>query len=412
MSAHRRAPSTPQSRAQFDPTLGIIALVPDRWDGIVTVRHHVLRRLAKYHPIVWVEPAANWREFLRPTSAHFLSRDRWSQPIQDVDVFAAGFKHPAFHRPARLARANLRSRLLEARKRLLARGAERIALYIWRDEFGEAIEVVPHDFSCYHIDDEYSFSDTEVETSPQELRLLRNVDQVIVHSDALLEKKGGVNRNTVLIPNGVDFASFSMPRAEPADLAAIRHPRIGYAGMIKRQLDLALLLRIARARPEWSIVMVGPLGQVKGKEDIIAALQQMSNVHFLGRKAASDLPAYVQHFDVCLMCYELNAYTRYIYPLKMHEYLAGGRPAVASAVPAVERFADVVAIARTDEEWLKEIASALSQSDPNDLRVAERRAAARSNDWEELVGRIASLFRRRNEDQDDNTLSVLSSQRQ
>lgn len=380
---------------QFDPSLGIIALVPDFWDGIVTVRHQVLRRLAQYHPLVWMEPAANWREFLRPSSAHFLANDRWSQPMRNVDVFAAGWQRPIFHRPEWAARRSLSSRLQQARARLLARGVERVALYVWRDQFAEAIDSVAHDFSCYHVDDEYSFSEAEVEISPQELGLLRRGNQVIVHSDALFAKKGRINPNTALIPNGVDFALFSRPQAEPRDLASIPHPRVGYAGMIKRQLDLALLLRMAKARPAWSIVLVGPVGNISGKEHIVAALRQLPNVHFLGRKPATDLPAYIQHFDVCLMCYEMNDYTRYIYPLKMHEYLAAGRPAVSSPVPAVEQFADVVSLARSDPEWFAAIERALLEHRGDAERVAARRAAAQSHDWDALVAKIAHLFRSR-----------------
>ena len=110
-------------------------------------------------------------------------------------------------------------------------------------------------------------------------------------------------------------------------MASIAHPRVGYAGVIKRQLDFDLLVRLARARPQWSFVLVGPVTNVEGKEQQLAALRQMHNVHYLGGKPAKDLPSYIQHFDVCLMCYEVNDYTQYIYPLKLNEYLAsGGRP--------------------------------------------------------------------------------------
>jgi len=70
--------------------LGIIALVPDDWDGIVTLRHQVLRRLAQYYQVVWVEPALNWREFLKPSGSHFLASDRWSEPSPSMEVLATG----------------------------------------------------------------------------------------------------------------------------------------------------------------------------------------------------------------------------------------------------------------------------------------------------------------------------------
>jgi glycosyltransferase involved in cell wall biosynthesis len=373
-------------------SLGIIALIPDDWGGIVTLRHQVLQRLAKYYRIVWVEPAANWREFLKPSGPLFFATDRWSEPSPGMEVLATGYRHPNFDRRGWFSAASLRSRLALARQRLLARGATRIALYLWRDEFADTLELVPHDFSCYHIDDEYSFSDKDRPISPREMSLMRRVNQVIVHSPALFQKKGSVNKNTALIPNGVDFPLFSTPHTAPPDIASIPRPRIGYAGVIKRQLDLALLVNLARARPQWSFVLVGPVMNVKGKEGLLAQLQQMRNVHFLGHKPAPDLPRYVQHFDVCLMCYEVNDYTHYIYPLKLHEYLASGRAVVSAPIDAVLPFGHVVALAKDEGEWLAAIEAALAEVDRDGTRAAARQAVARDCDWDVLVEKIARLF--------------------
>ena len=177
-------------------SLGIIALVADPWRGIMTVRHHVLRRLARRYHVEWVEPAVEWREFIRPARPLFLARDQWSEPEPSLEVLTTGFRHPLLHRPRWAATASMRSRLALARRRLLSRGATRIALYIWREEFASALDLVAHDFSCYHIDDEYSFSDIDLPNSPRELELIRRVDQVIVHPRTLFEKKGGINPNT------------------------------------------------------------------------------------------------------------------------------------------------------------------------------------------------------------------------
>ena len=372
-------------------TTGIIALVPDDWDYVVTLRHQVMQRLAKYYPVVWVEPARNWREFLNRKGLGSVM-DRWAQPVPGMDVLTPGARHPLFYKPTWLADATLRSRLTAARNRLRARGAKRIALYLWRDAYADALDLVQHDFSCYHIDDDYRFSDKESPTSRRELDLLRQVDQVIIHSPALFEKKGSVNPKTALIPNGVDFPLFSTPHAEPADIASIPHPRIGYAGVIKRQLDLGLLLRLARLRPDWSFVMVGPVMNVEGKQQELEGLRQLANVYLLGGKPAHELPAYIQHFDVGLMCYELNDYTRYIYPLKLHEYLASGRPAVSAPISAVLRFTNVVTVAKDDAEWLAAIESALAERDPEGTAIRARQEVARKSDWEVLVGQIARLF--------------------
>jgi len=153
-----------------------------------------------------------------------------------------------------------------------------------------------------------------------------------------------------------------------------------------------LLVRLAHARPDWSLVMVGPMGNVSGKEQTLADLRALPNVHFLGTKRLDALPGYVQHMDVCLMCYEINDYTKYIYPLKLHEYLAAGRPSVASPIEAVLDHSDVVVIARTAEEWLSGIAGSLAPSASGQAEVARRQARARLYDWGALAEVVAKLM--------------------
>ncbi len=373
----------------LDTSVGVIALVPDAWNNIVMPRHQVLKRLASHFPVVWVEPAYGWRECWLPSSAHFMKPDRWWSPAPGLEVVTPGRLHPSFVWPHWLALLTLRSRLATARRRLVAQGAKRIVLYIWRDEFADALGLVDHDVSCYHIDDEYSFDERDAPNSPREIELLRRVDQVIVHSAALLAKKGGINPHTARVPNGVDYLSYATPHAAFPDLAAVPRPRIGYAGVIKKQLDLALLVRLARARTEYSFVLVGPILNVTGKERQIVELKQLRNVFFLGEKSADELPAYVQHFDVCLMCYEINDYTKYIYPLKLNEYLATGRPTVSSPIDAVTRFASVVTLARTDAEWLAAVDASLEEPARAASVVESRRAFARTHEWDALVNRIA-----------------------
>lgn len=374
---------------------GVIALVPDAWRDVVMPRHQVLGRLARRFPVVWIDPPAGWRSYWLPGADRFLHRRDWTSPLPGLTVLQPGMLLPAVHRPAWLRRATLAGRLRWAKRRLLAEGVADIVLYLWRYQFAEALDLCEHALSLYHIDDEYSFSDLDVPNAPRELALIGRVDQVIVHSSALMGKKGGVNPHTVLVPNGVDYTAFSSPRDEPADLRPLPRPRLGYVGVIKKQLDLALLARLAKARPGWSVAMVGPIGNVAGKENALAELRSLPNVHFLGAKPVHDLPAYAQHIDVCLMCYEVNGYTRYIYPLKLHEYLAGGQPVVTSAIDAVLEHADVVTVARSEDDWFAGIERALEPSSSAERAVQLRRARARRYDWDLLAGQVADLVSNR-----------------
>ena len=117
--------------------------------------------------------------------------------------------------------------------------------------------------------------------------------------------------------------------------------------------------------------------------------------HFLGRKPVRELATYPQHFDVCIMPYQADGYTKYIYPLKLHEYLASGRPTVGTRIPALEDFSDVVLLASTLDEWSAAIARALEPAANTVERRAERRAVARRHDWQLLVREIAETIARR-----------------
>jgi glycosyltransferase involved in cell wall biosynthesis len=377
--------------AQSRSNLGVVALVPDNWRDIVTVRHQVLGRLAQHLPVVWMNPATSLANALWPKAGTRMS-DLWERPREGLHVLTAGWRHPVVYRSAMLNRHFLRSRLLAAKSYLQRLGCHSFCLYLWRDNFESALGLVDFDFTCYHIDDEYSFSETDSAIGFAEERLIRSVDQVVVHSPALMQKKGGINPNTTWIPNGVDFQSFSVATAMPNDLRSIPRPIVGYAGVIKKQLDLTLLVNIAKAKPNYSFVLVGPVLNVSGKEQLLAELQGMSNVHILGARPAEALPAYVQHFDVCLMCYEVNAYTKYIYPLKLHEYLAAGRPVVSSAIDTVLVTQPPVMVATTLDEWLVAIDNSLKPQAVARDAVNARQDLARQHDWNLLVKVIAKLF--------------------
>lgn len=118
-------------------------------------------------------------------------------------------------------------------------------------------------------------------------------------------------------------------------------------------------------------------------------------MHFLGVRRTPEIPAYVAHCDVCLMPYRRMAYTDYIYPMKLHEYLAAGRPVLATPIPSLEDFTAVIRLEATAEGWRAGLADALS-SPANTAEVqARRRAVAADFDWDALVGRIAALILRR-----------------
>jgi glycosyltransferase involved in cell wall biosynthesis len=370
--------------------VGVIGMVPEQWSSLWQPRHHVLRRLAAFFNVVWLNPAPGWRQ---------IGWSRRSPPDEPPDAGWAIDDAPPYlptvHRPAWLRTLLRRTRIRRARRRLLNQGARYVVLYLWRPGFADALEI-PHDFSVYHIDDDYAFDEARVGLNELEAATIRRVDQVIIHSPRLMELKGWLNPRTANVPNGVDYAACSTPAPEPADLAAIPHPRIGYAGWVKPQLDWALLDAIAAQCPEMSFVFVGqnkPLEQL-AEEPAYRALTRQPNVFFLGVKTSDELTAYPQHFDVCAMPYRVDPYTDCIYPLKLHEYLASGRPVVGTPIRSLESFRGAVMLARSPDEWRDALLRSLAPEANAEPQRLSRQRIAREHEWWRLTGQIAELIAR------------------
>ncbi len=368
-------------------------LAPSGWDDIWTGRHQIAARLARRHPLVWVAPPPSWQEALRqgPRAAVVTPASR----APEVAVYTSATWWPHVYRPDWLRDALFQRRLAGARRELLGRGATRVVLYVWRPQFVRSLDLVPHDLSLYHVNDEYSFSAASDTPNPREMEMLRRASLVCIHSPELMRRKGQVNPETMMLPNGVDYDAFATPRPEPDDLARIPGPRVGYVGWLKRHLDWSMLEDLVTARRSCSFVFIGPTSPHPELAPVLARLSALPHVHFLGERPAAALPDYVQHLDVCLLPYVDNAYTRCIYPLKLHESLAAGKPVVATNLPSIAPFAGVVELVEPGAAWHAALGRALGPEAVSPEHVAARRTVARAHDWDLLVDRLEQAIAKR-----------------
>ncbi len=222
-----------------------------------------------------------------------------------------------------------------------------------------------------------------------EPELIAKSDICVANSTYLANYCKKYNPRSFYVGQGCDLEMFSNPKDKsiPADIAALSHPVIGYVGALQSiRLDIDLLEYIATQKPEWSIVLVGP----EDDEFKASNLHKIANVHFLGGKDPSVLPAYINSFDVCLNPQIVNQVTIGNYPRKIDEYLAMGKPTVATATEAMSIFADHTYLANSKEEYVALITKALNE-DSTSLQDA-RRAFASSHTWENNVKEIYSAI--------------------
>ena len=222
----------------------------------------------------------------------------------------------------------------------------------------------------------------------RERELLQKADVVFTGGRRLHELKSRSHDNCHFYGCGVDGDHFGKARlAEtivPAEIAMLPQPVVGYFGVIDERLDYELLASLAKAKPDWSIVLVGPVTKVDPK-----TLPQHPNLHWLGQRPYSDLPALCKGFDVCLMPFALNDSTQFINPTKALEYMATGREIISTAVPdVVHNFGSVVRIARSREQFTALCEKALDQPDAE--AIARGLKMARQHSWDSIVGQLES----------------------
>jgi glycosyltransferase involved in cell wall biosynthesis len=371
------------------PEIGVLAMPYHRFGTRWMTPHHVMTRLASYFQVLWLETPHHWRE-IRTQRGRQAAMDEFLGSLpKGFGVYVPEPWLFNIHRPGWLHRRLFEARVRRAWRHLERRGCRKSVLHLWHYQFEAALEVGHHDLSLYHIDDEYSFTPDPPPMDPAEARVIRAVDQVFAISPGLMERKSGINPRIAFAPEGVDYRLYSTPVPEPPDIAGIPHPRIGYTGTLKVQLDWPLLRDLARRNPGWSFVFVGPRVLSEEASVIVDDLSRLSNVHLLGPKTVKDLAAYPQHFDVAVMPYLVNGYTNNIYPLKLHEYLASGTPVVGSPVRSLKDFNKVIALATTAEEWSAALAAALESPAVSADSAAARQAVAQQYDWAELTYDIA-----------------------
>jgi UDP-galactopyranose mutase len=221
-------------------------------------------------------------------------------------------------------------------------------------DFSQHLKPLATVYDC--MDELSAFKGASPHLKIREQQLFARADLVFTGGQSLYEAKRNQHRSVHAFPSSIDRNHFGKARrlaTEPADQRNIPHPRLGFFGVIDERFDIALLDNLARARPEWQFVMIGPVVKIDP-----ASLPRHENVHYLGGKKYSELPSYLSGWDVALLLFARNESTRFISPTKTPEYLAAGKPVVSTSIRDVVRpygELGLVRIADSTDEFLKAV---------------------------------------------------------
>lgn len=220
-----------------------------------------------------------------------------------------------------------------------------------------------------------------------EKKIAQQVDLVGYTAPSLKDYVAGFGpKRTALIPNGVNFQHFAgMARARPGDLAKIPRPIAVYVGAIEAWFDFDLLRTLSQRMPDVSFVLIGP-------EKLAAErLQNLPNVHLLGRRKYDELPAYLQHSDVGIIPFDVKGHATlidYVNPLKLYEYLACGLPCVSVRWRALEELNSPAILCDTAVEFERGLRAALTPPVARERNVEY----ARAFDWESQVDKLLAAL--------------------
>lgn len=345
-------------KAAFPDTADLVCLSHLRWDFVYQRPQHLLSRFAKQRRVFFIEEPIFSAD----------SAERLDVSVRDSGVWVV-VPHLREGQSLEVVEATQQAMLDE----LFAQA--QIHDYILWYYTPMAMAFTRHlkpQVVVYDCMDELSaFKGANPELKARETELFSWADLVFTGGQSLYEAKRNQHPNVYAFPSSIDRAHFAQCRdaelrafaEEPADQVEIPHPRLGYYGVVDERMDIELLGGIAEARPDWHLVIVGPVVKIDP-----ASLPNHPNIHYLGGKSYQELPTYVAGWDVALLPFARNESTRFISPTKTPEYLAAGKPVVSTSIRDVVRpYGDegLVHIADTVAEFVASAEVAMNQDSQN-----------------------------------------------
>ncbi|HEX6206129.1 MAG TPA: glycosyltransferase [Solirubrobacterales bacterium] len=281
----------------------------------------------------------------------------------------------------KLNRWLLRFQVKRAARKL---GMSEPILWAYVPQAEDVIGVLDPSLVVYHcVDDVAAQKGVDADSFREaEERFARRADLVLASAPALAERMRTLSDHVLYAPNVADTGTFATaldPGPVDPDIDALPRPRLVFQGaIVATKLDVKLLAEVAKLRPEWSIVLVGPRGAGDPTGDL-SPLDDAPNIHMIGPRPANDLPKVLRGADIGLIPYAINDLTRSVFPMKVYEYLAAGLPVLATPLPALDGV-EAIEIVTSAEELVTAAAQELAAGSPAARKARSKDAASHS--WE------------------------------
>lgn len=364
------------------------------WDADPTSKHQVMRVLAQRNQVLWVNsiglrrPGVSTQDafrIIKKIRQFFRGAVTVHANLHVITPLVIPFHS---HALARMMNARLISWYVRSQARKL--GMDKFQMWIILPTAAVLISYLkPEKIVYYCVDDwsAFTFLDATLMRELEE-RMIPQSDLVIVSAKALYSEKRRLNPQTYFVPHGVDSEHFLKAREKDTEsareLEGLSTPVIGFWGLIHEWIDLDLVVNLAKAHPEWSIVLVGEVSVDP------TLLRMCSNIHCVGKHTYAALPGFAKGFTAAMLPFKINRLTQSVNPIKLREYLAAGLPVVSTALPEVQMYAGIVRIAKDHHDFVREMEHAVQ--DTGERAVRRRIAAVAKETWQARVEYISTLL--------------------
>ena len=376
------------------------------WSSEVwTNQHHLMARLAVRNRVLFVESLGVRRPTLARRDVRRMAKRAVrgvARPRREV-VTAAGSRLavlsplvlPAHSNPL-ARRANRRVLPWLVGRATSSLGLERPILWAYVPQAELLLDSLRPELVVYHcVDDIAAHPRIDAPSfRAAEERFAARADLVLASSRPLAQRMQQLSAHVHYLPNVADTDLFASARAAgPLDaaIAVLPEPRIVFTGAIAAaKVDLQLVAELAELQPDWSIVLVGPVGLGDPETDV-SSLSRLANVHLLGPRRYEELPTVLRGAQAAIIPYRRNQLTASVFPMKVYEYLAAGLPVVATPLESLQGVAGI-SFGADAGEVAERLRAALAEDGPH--ARASRARLAEGHSWNARLAEIAQLVER------------------